>query len=100
MATSYSKSSLYYATEVVNNYLDVLTIRDFPYQTDDIVFEITSTYDKRPDLLAYDLYKDSRLWWVFAVRNRTILKDPIYDMQAGTKIYLPKLSTLKSSLGI
>lgn len=100
MATNYSKTSPYSSTEITNNYLDVLNIRDFPYEKDDILFEITSTYDRRPDLLAYDLYKDSTLWWVFAVRNRSIIKDPVYDMQAGTKIYLPKISTLRSALGI
>lgn len=100
MSELYSKSSPYRSTEIVNNYLDVLTLRDFPYEKDDILFEITATYEKRPDLLAYDLYEDSNLWWVFAVRNRSILKDPIYDMQAGVKIYLPKLSTLKKSLGL
>lgn len=100
MSTNYSKISPYSSTEITNNYLDILTLRDFPYETDDILFEITSTYDKRPDLLAYDLYKDSGLWWVFAVRNRSVIKDPVYDMQAGTKIYLPKLSTLRNSLGI
>lgn len=96
----YSKFSPYYKTEIVNNYLDVLEIRDLPNQKDDILFEITSTYEHRPDLLAYDLYKDSRLWWVFSIRNKKVLKDPVYDMIPGTKIYLPKLSTLKEVLGI
>lgn len=100
MSSNFSKTSPYYSTEIVNNYLDILNIRDFPSERDDILFEITSTYDKRPDLLAYDLYKDSGLWWVFAIRNRSIIRDPIYDMRAGIKIYLPKLSTLKNSLGI
>ena len=98
--TKYSKTSPYFKTEVVNGYLDVMTFRDIPYEKDDILFEVTSTYEHRPDLLAYDLYKDQRLWWVFALRNKSILKDPVFDMNAGTKIYLPKLSTLKTSLGI
>lgn len=100
MALTYSKTSPYHSTEVVNNYLDVLNLRDFPFEKDDILFEITSTYEHRPDLLAYDLYKDSRLWWVFSVRNRSVIKDPVYDMKPGVKIYLPKLSTLKNALGI
>jgi hypothetical protein len=100
MSLNYSKPSVYHSTEIVNNYLDILNLRDFPSERDDILFEITSTYERRPDLLAYDLYKDSRLWWVFAVRNRSVLKDPVYDMRSGVKIYLPKLSTLKNSLGI
>jgi hypothetical protein len=95
----YSVFSPYYKTEVVNGYLDTINFRDIPAETDDILFEITSTYNNRPDLLAYDLYKESRLWWVFSVRNKNIIKDPVFDMKAGTKIYLPKLTTIKTVLG-
>lgn len=91
----YNKSSPYYSTKITNGYLDVLELTDLPKETDDIVFEITKVYENRPDLLANDLYKDSNLWWVFSVRNKQILKDPIFDFTAGTKIYLPKLSSIK-----
>jgi len=96
----YSKTSPYYTTPVTNGYLDVMAFRDLPNERDDILFELTNTYENRPDLLAYDLYKDSRLWWVFAVRNKRIIKDPVYDLKAGVKIYLPKMSTIKTVLGI
>lgn len=95
----YNAYSPYFKTELTNGYLDILSLRDIPSQPDDILFEITSTYQYRPDLLSYDLYKESRLWWVFAVRNKAILKDPVYDMVAGRKIYLPKLSVLQKTLG-
>ena len=97
--SSYNAFSPYYKTEVVNGYLDVINFRDIPAETDDILFEITSTYDTRPDLLAYDLYKEARLWWVFSVRNKNVIKDPVFDMNPGTKIYLPKLTTIKTVLG-
>jgi hypothetical protein len=96
----YSKTSPYYTTPVTNGYLDVITFRDLPNERDDVLFELTNTYENRPDLLAYDLYKDSKLWWVFAVRNKRIIKDPVYDLKAGVKIYLPKMSTIKTVLGI
>jgi hypothetical protein len=98
--TIYKKTSPYYKTNVVNEYLDVINFRDIPAERDDHLFEITKTYENRPDLLAYDLYKDSGLWWVFSVRNKSLIKDPIFDFSSGKKIYLPKLSTLRSSLGI
>lgn len=98
--STYNKASPYYTTEIVNGYLDVVNFRDIPIVRDDILFEITKTYENRPDLLAYDLYKNSSLWWVFSVRNKSVIKDPVYDFVAGTKIYLPKLSTLKQVLGI
>lgn len=94
----YHTYSPYYITPVVNDYLDVASFRDIPSQADDILFELTSTYQYRPDLLAYDLYKEYRLWWVFAVRNKDKIKDPVFDMVAGTRIYLPKLSVLKQVL--
>lgn len=97
--TTYTKTSPYYNTSMVNNYLDVINFRDIPKERDDILFELTSTYEHRPDLLAYDLYKDQKLWWVFAVRNRSVIKDPVFDMVAGVKIYLPKASTLQRVIG-
>jgi hypothetical protein len=98
--SEYNSFSPYYTTSLVNGYLDVMTFRDIPGQTDDTLFEIVSTYEFRPDLLAHDLYQETKLWWVFAMRNKEILKDPIYDMTAGTKIYLPKLSVIKRVLGV
>jgi hypothetical protein len=97
--TIYTKTSPYYNTSIVNNYLDVINFRDIPKERDDILFQVTATYEHRPDLLAYDLYKDHKLWWVFAVRNRSVIKDPVFDLVAGIKIYLPKESTLQRVLG-
>jgi hypothetical protein len=77
-----------------------MTSRDIPSQRDDILFTVTKQYENRPELLAYDLYGDVNLWWVFAVRNKNVIKDPLFDFNAGLKIYLPKLSTLKDSLGL
>lgn len=96
----YNKSSPYFTTPITNGYLDILELRDIPKQQDDYLFEITKAYENRPDLLAYDLYNDDKLWWVFTIRNKAILKDPVYDFVAGTQIYLPKLSTLKAVLGL
>jgi hypothetical protein len=98
--SEYTKLSPYYITNNDKGYLDVMTWRDIPSENDDVIFTITSSYQNRPDLLAYDLYQDARLWWVFAARNPGIIKDPIFDMIAGTKIHLPKLSSMKQSLGI
>jgi hypothetical protein len=96
----YSKTSPYFTTNVTGSYLDLLSLRDIPSQSDDILFTVTQQYSNRPDLLAYDLYSDANLWWVFAVRNKSIIKDPVFDMIPGQKIYLPKLSTINSVLGL
>jgi hypothetical protein len=100
MAASYSKSSPYYITDQTSGYLDVITWRNIPVENDDILFTVTNSYQYRPDLLAYDLYGDVGLWWVFAQRNPNVIQDPIFDLQAGIKIYLPKLSSMKQTLGM
>jgi len=97
---SYSNSSPYYTTNVKGNYLDIINYRSIPKLAEDIEYEILPQYQYRPDLLAYDLYDDAKLWWVFAVRNPNIIADPIFDMVPGIKIKLPKLETLKKYLGL
>ena len=86
--TTYSKLSPYYHTPLNGSYLDILSLRNLTGETDDVRYEITSQYEYRPDLLAYDLYGDSNLWWVFAVRNKDVIKDPIYDFYAGQVIWI------------
>ena len=98
--TTYTKTSPYYNTSMVNNYLDVINFRDIPKERDDILFELTATYEHRPDLLAYDLYGTAGLWWVFYQRNPNTLTKPPIDFVAGTLIYLPKMSTLRTVLGL
>jgi hypothetical protein len=99
MTVKYSNTSPYFKTDQSNGYLDVWTPIPFPFQTDDILYELEGKYQNRPDLLSYDLYNTVDLWWVFAVRNPSIIKDPVFDMVAGIKIYLPKITTLKQTLG-
>lgn len=97
---NYNADSPWFSTTFVNDqYLDILTIRPVPAESDDIVYTIEPQYTYRPDLLAYDLYNNQKLWWVFAQRNLSILKDPVYDFVAGTEIYLPKGESLAELLG-
>lgn len=99
MAT-YSKSSPYNITQQNNLYLELLEIRPVPAETDDFRYVIENQYKHRPDLLAYDLYGNPKLWWVFVQRNMSVIKDPIYDFEPGTIIYIPKKSNLEKFLGI
>jgi hypothetical protein len=97
---AYSNSSPWFNTAVTKNYLDVLTIRPVSAEPDDYYYTIGPQYTYRPDLLAYDLYGDAALWWVFIQRNLDVLQDPIFDFTPGTKIYIPKGGSLKSVLGL
>jgi hypothetical protein len=99
MAT-YTTYSPWYKTNENNLYLELLDIRPIPAEDDDITYSIEPQYRYRPDLLAYDLYGSSKLWWVFAQRNMGIIKDPIFDYEPGKKIKIPKQSNLKRFLGV
>lgn len=98
MAT-YGATSPYYATGYSQFFLDVMVDRPIPRLTDDLSFVINQTYQYRPDLLAFDLYQNANLWWVFYQRNPNSLTAPPLDFKAGVKIFLPKLSTLQETLG-
>ncbi len=95
----YSNSSPWFKTSITQGYLDVLTIRPVSAEPDDFLYTIEPQYTYRPDLLAYDLYEDASLWWVFTQRNLDVLQDPIWDFVPGTQIYLPKNGSLKEILG-
>lgn len=99
MAGNYSATSPYYQTGYSQFFLDTMVNRPIPKASDDILFTINTTFQYRPDLLAFDLYSDSGLWWVFYQRNPNTLTAPPTDFAAGTVIYLPKIDTLKSVLG-
>lgn len=96
---TYGTTSPYYLTGFNQFYLDVMTNRPIPAQSDDILMQINNTYQYRPDLLSYDLYQTPNLWWVFYQRNPNTLTQPPFDFEQGVRIYIPKLTTLKSALG-
>jgi len=98
----YPASSPYANTDVVNNnFLDVMIYTPIPMEPSDVYYTLTAAYEYRPDLLAYDLYGDANLWWVFASRNPNALgPDPYFNFTAGLSIYIPTMDTLKAVLGI
>jgi hypothetical protein len=99
MAT-YTSTSPWYNTKITQNYLDIFAIRPVSAEPDDFLYTIEPQYTHRPDLLAFDLYDDARLWWVFIQRNLDVLQDPIFDFVPGTQIYICKNSSLRTILGL
>ena len=97
---NYTPTSPYYQTGYSQFFLDVMVNRPIPKESDDLEFIINQTYQYRPDLLAYDVYGNAKLWWVFVQRNMSVIKDPIYDFEPGTVIYLPKKTNLSKFLGV
>ena len=101
METKYNSTSPYGTTGFdAEDRLGFFKIRPIPSQSDDYLYTVEPQYNHRPDLLAYDLYDDPKLWWVFAQRNMDTIKDPVFDMVAGVQIFLPKGPTLRNVLGV
>ena len=96
----YKSSSPYSKTGTFGDYLDLLNPKPVPATAGDQILTINQTYQYRPDLLAYDLYDNASLWWVFASRNPNTIKDPVWDMKAGVQIFLPEKTKLFNDLGL
>lgn len=97
----YGRSSPYFNTNIVDGkFLDFLNYRSIEADQDDVLMTITPVYEYRPDLLAFDLYNNSQLWWVFAARNPNLLgPDPYFNMVAGIQIYIPQQINIQKALG-
>jgi len=90
MASKYKNSSVYRNTRINKYFLDLYEPPIIPDLENYKTITLDSKYNYRPDLLAYDLYGQSELWWVFALYNRDLIKNPIYDFKSGIQIKIPK----------
>jgi hypothetical protein len=100
MNTSYASTSPYARTPQWGQFLDLWVGVTIPADVSDARYQIDPPYNLRPDLLAYDMYQDTNLWWVFAVRNPDVLKDPVFNFLAPTIIYVPTKATVTRALGL
>lgn len=91
MRNDLRKTSRYKRTPITEFYTDIWVAPTVTTSANDSLFEIDPRYNKRPDLLAYDLYGTVDYWWVFAMRNKDTLVDPINDFLTGTIIYIPSI---------
>lgn len=96
---NYTNTSPYFLTPYSQFFLDVMVNRPIPKSPDDQLFKINQTYQYRPDMLAFDLYDQPGLWWVFYQRNPNTLTAPPWDFEAGREILIPKITALRSALG-
>lgn len=89
--------NLYRNTEITDFYLDLwnpITIKESAL---DKTITISAKYDRRPDLLSYDVYGTPKFWWVFMMRNKDIIFDPINDFRAGVEIQIPSLTSIEGA---
>lgn len=89
-------SSLYKKTYVDYNYLGYYDPITIPFDDTDILITIEEKYNQHPGKLAYDLYGNERLGWVFSYFNRSIIQDPIFDLKAGILIRVPTKQRLNN----
>jgi hypothetical protein len=91
MAAEYKSTSNYFNTSMNRKYLETykpsLTRDTLSNETK--IVKIEGKYDRRPDLMAYDMYGNANLWWVLAHYNREVLKDPLNDFKSGIEIVVP-----------
>jgi hypothetical protein len=96
---TYKPTSPYNKTSFFGDrFLDIMEYKSLPAQADDIYQSVSATYHLRPDLMSFDLYGTVDFWYVFMLRNIDVIKDPIYDFKEGTRIYIPKKTTIINSL--
>lgn len=98
---SYASTSPYSLTPQSSrlvSYLDFWVAPIIPVKLTDVSYVVEHKYTNRPELLAFDLYKSVAYWWVFAIRNPDVIKDPIYDLVAGITIFLPDSASLPSGI--
>lgn len=97
---TYNRNSFYYKTPQTNNYVNYLDFWNGYYflpNNNDTLITLDSSYTHRPDLLAYNLYGATQLFWVFMLRNPNVIKDPIWDFVPGIQIYVPSKDQLLGS---
>lgn len=89
MTVEYKRNSNYRNTQLENGELGTYVP---PFQVDytrTTQMQLVQKYNRRPDRLAYDLYGDAQLWWIFALYNRNQILDPIHDFTTGLTIFVP-----------
>lgn len=95
MASFHKPTSRYIDTPTRDFYLDLWEAQDILPSSNDVKVLIAAKYHQRPDLYSFDLYGTPRLWWVFAMRNKDVLFDPIYDFNSGTEIFIPSRENIE-----
>ncbi|AXC39320.1 baseplate wedge protein 53 [Escherichia coli] len=69
-----------------------------PADTDDF-YVIPLKYEHQPWRLAYEMYGNERLYYVFALLNPDILgEDPIYNFNSGITIRVPSNQRVQNYL--
>ena len=91
----YASNSPYSQTSLNSLYLDVANIPQVYLDGNEVAITLPARYANRPDLMAYELYGSSKLWWVFVAVNPDTITDPVYDFTEGTTVIVPSVASVK-----
>ena len=94
----YNPGSPYAFTPQTSMYLDIWVAPFVQPSDQDQILIVGPSFKHRPDLLSQTLYNTPRLWWIFAMLNPDILKDPIFDLQPGIEIRILDESSARAFL--
>jgi hypothetical protein len=95
--SSYDSNSYLRDTSYKNSYLDVAKLPVISNVTGDYVI-VPTECENRMDLFSYQQYGSSRYWWMIALANADLIKDPIWDFTAGLTVLVPRDTALLEKL--
>jgi hypothetical protein len=78
-------------------FLDVARLPKLDTTIGDFIV-VPAECENRIDLFSYQQYGSSRLWWVIALANADMIKDPIWDFKAGMNVFVPRDAALLEKL--
>jgi hypothetical protein len=93
----YGDRSFLRQTSIKNFYLDVSNLPSINYTKGDYVI-VPPECEYRIDLFSYQQFGTSRLWWIIALANVDVIKDPIWDFKSGMQVFIPSDSALLENL--
>lgn len=79
------------------NYVPMLLeIGEIQKSQDDVYVQVTSGYEYRLDLISFEVYGTTRLWWAIALANNKL--DLFTFPQSGDTIRVPSINTIQRYL--
>jgi hypothetical protein len=85
----YDSRSFLKDTDFRNFYLDTTRFPKFN-RNRGVLVQVPAQCENRIDLFSYQQYGSSRLWWVIALANADIIRDPIWDFKSGMVVFVPR----------
>jgi len=95
--TVYDTKSYLHNSQYRNFYLDIARLPVLSTSTGDSVV-VPTECQYRIDLFSYQQYGSSRYWWLIALANADLIKDPIWDFRSGLTVLVPRDAALLEKL--